>query len=779
MNPLKAYGIDGLHALFYQSQWDVVGSLVYELVSNIFKGNPLPPEMFRPISLCPVMYKTVTKILANRLKGILPELIGPTQTSFVPGRQITENIVMAQEIIHTMRNKRGKIGQMAVKVDLEKAYDRLRWDFIHDTLKDVGLPKEFIRITMECITTARMQILWGGEITEEFTPSRGIRQGDPLSPYIFVLCIERLSHAINLAVRNGSWCPIRLSRNGVPLTHLIFTDDLLLLAEASCNQAHMINNVLNIFCSCSGELISKQKTRVYFSKNVTAEKARKIIDSLGFAATDNLGKYLGMPLLHNRVTKATYQEIVDNVDKKLSGWNAMHLSLAGRITLAQSVIQAIHIFAMQTTRIPHGILYKIDRISRRFIWGSKNGSRKLSLINWEMIYSLKAEGGLGFKNLTNMNNALLMKIGWNVLTSTHSHWIRVLRSKYGLDSDFIPSKLENKCSSYLWKGISRIWEYVLQGTRWSIGKGNKVNFWHQSWVSEELLIANHTITQLPDELKNKCVADFVDIEGNWNWSMFGHFLPNQILLQIAAIKPPSDDNNEDQPFWAHSKSSKFTSKSAYISLNNPISNNDAHIWKLIWHWKGPQRIRIFLWLEMHGRIKTKEELFKRHIQISMDCEYCGQEKKDVIHALRDCVVAKRIWNHLVLGMFKQSFFSLDLRDWLCFNLGKAGINKVVDEWACLFGVAVWKIWFWRNQFIFIHNAPCCTQMVTEIRLWVHDIHFARAGLNVVRTSKIIKEIGWQAPSESFFQIEYRWFSIKKWFGKCWRIGEGLFWQVAV
>ncbi|KAL9454363.1 hypothetical protein AB3S75_009869 [Citrus x aurantiifolia] len=155
---------------------------------------------------------------------------------------------------------------------------------------------------------------------------------------------------------------------------------------------------------------------------------------------------------------------------------------------------------------------------------------------------------------------------------------------------------------------------------------------------------------------------------------------------------------------------------------------------------------------MHGRIKTKEELFKRHIQISMDCEYCGQEKEDVIHVLRDCVVAKRIWNHLVPGKFKQSFFSLDLRDWLCFNLGKAGINKVVDDWTCLFGVAVWKIWFWRNQFIFNHNAPCCTQMATEIRSWVHDIHIARACLNVVRTSKTIQEIGWQAPSESFFKL---------------------------
>lgn len=129
-----------------------------------------------------------------------------------------------------------------------------------------------------------------------------------------------------------------------------------------------------------------------------------------------------------------------------------------------------------------------------------------------------------------MNNALLMKIGWNMLTSPHSLWIRVLRSKYGFYSNFIPFALENKCSSYLWKSISRIWKYVSQGTGWLIGLRTKVNFCHQCWVSEELIISNHTTIQISDDLKNKCEADFVDDEGNWIWSMFGHFLPNQILL---------------------------------------------------------------------------------------------------------------------------------------------------------------------------------------------------------------------------------------------------------
>ena len=106
-----------------------------------------------------MVYKTITKLVANRLKTILPQLIGPTQVSFVPGRHIIENVIVAQEIIHYMKNKRGKTGQMAIKVDLEKAYDRLSWDFIHETLGVIGLPMDLIRIIMECVTTALMQLL--------------------------------------------------------------------------------------------------------------------------------------------------------------------------------------------------------------------------------------------------------------------------------------------------------------------------------------------------------------------------------------------------------------------------------------------------------------------------------------------------------------------------------------------------------------------------------------------------------------------------------------------
>lgn len=172
---------------------------------------------------------------------------------------------------------------MAIKLDLEKAYDSLSWSFIHETLLETGISNELIRIIMERITAVRMNVLWEGEFTEDFMPSRGIRHGDPISPYIFVLCIERLSHGIGNALRVWQWKPIKLARKGTPLTHLFFADDLLLLAEASCDQARILTSVLDTFCCSSGAKMNKTKTQVFFSKNVAVgEGKNKIVPYLVF-----------------------------------------------------------------------------------------------------------------------------------------------------------------------------------------------------------------------------------------------------------------------------------------------------------------------------------------------------------------------------------------------------------------------------------------------------------------------------------------------------------------
>lgn len=212
MGPYKAPGPDGFQPVFFQKHWDIVGQDLLKFVQGVYEGKednakinqtflvlipkiPKPEHIsqFWPIGLCNTIYKLVTKSLVNKIKSALPHLISINQSSFVSGRHIIDNIIIAQEMIHTMRNLKGKKGFMALKFDLEKAYDRLHWSFIKETLVFAGFPSSMINLIMECITTASLQVLWNGKPMKVIKPSRGIRQGDLLSPYIFVLCLERFS----------------------------------------------------------------------------------------------------------------------------------------------------------------------------------------------------------------------------------------------------------------------------------------------------------------------------------------------------------------------------------------------------------------------------------------------------------------------------------------------------------------------------------------------------------------------------------------------------------
>lgn len=265
MAPLKASGVDGLHAQFYQSQWVVVGESLISIVKKGFNNGEVEaflnktllvlilkvprPELvsqFQLISLCTVPYKLLTKVIVNRLKPVMPLLVEENQTNFIGGRHIIDNVVIAQEVVHSMHIKKEKMGWMAITIDLEKAYDRLWWSFIENTLKEARIPWNIIQLIMTCVSSTTMQILQNGSFTEEFTSTRGVWQGDPISPYLFVLKMEILGHAIKKSVLGGNWKPIVLSKGGPPLSHLFFVDDLFLFREASLEIALAMRTILDI-----------------------------------------------------------------------------------------------------------------------------------------------------------------------------------------------------------------------------------------------------------------------------------------------------------------------------------------------------------------------------------------------------------------------------------------------------------------------------------------------------------------------------------------------------
>lgn len=199
---------------------------------------------YRPISLCNTIYKIVSKIIVGRLRPHLDRLICPNQAAFVLGRRGLDNVVIAQELLHSLDTKKGKVGFMAIKVDLAKAYDRLEWSFVHHALNAFRLPQMLIDLIMSCISSTSISILFNGGKLNSFKPTSGIRQGDLLSLYIFILCMEYLGYLINKECMDKNWEPMKASKDNVRISHLFFPDDLMLFAKANIVGANLIKKVL-------------------------------------------------------------------------------------------------------------------------------------------------------------------------------------------------------------------------------------------------------------------------------------------------------------------------------------------------------------------------------------------------------------------------------------------------------------------------------------------------------------------------------------------------------
>lgn len=501
MGAFKAPGMDGFQAVFFQSQWPIIGDSLCNMVFDIFREPSkvrdinetlitLIPKVeqvrnikhFRPISLCNVSYKVITKLLANRLRLIMGKLVNPCQSSFVPNRQSRDNIIVAQEIFHSMRRKKGKKGWMAIKIDLEKAYDRLSWAFIKETLEDIGLPSNFIELVWHCISTVRMRMMWKGEALEEFTPSRGVRQGDLISPYLFVLCLKKLFQMIGLAIEHNRWKPIQINKGCPMLSHLAFADDVLLFAEANVHQIRLIKQILDLFCRCSGQKLSEEKTRIFFSKNVGRSLKHEICQESGFQVTDDLGKYLGVPILHEKVNSRTFQFILDKVDQRLSNWKVKTLSFAGRVSLTKSVLQALPSYVMHSAYVPKFICSEIDKRCRSFVWGESGPQRRMHLVKWENLCRPKSWGGLGLKSARHINKVFMLKAGWQLISRKEDLWVQVVRSKYRCGNEIVPRMQVNKPGSNLWRGLCNVWEETQNNLVWRAGNGKSINVWSDIWL---------------------------------------------------------------------------------------------------------------------------------------------------------------------------------------------------------------------------------------------------------------------------------------------------------
>jgi hypothetical protein len=312
---LKAPGPDGLHAVFYKRFWHIIGEDLTDEVLAAISSKSIPegwndttivlipkvenPEtitQFRPISLCNVVYKVISKVVANRLKGLLPDIISPFQSAFVPGRLITDNFLVAYESYHTIKNKRiGKFGSCAVKLDMHKAYDRVEWCFLESIMIKLGFDPDWVELIMACVSSVRYKVRFNNGESELIIPTRGLRQGDPLSPYLFLLCAEGLTAMINAEEEEGNIIGVKVCRATPAISHLLFADDSLILMRADSRNASSLRHALDRYCQASGQLVSDAKSSIFFSPCTSVEVKEEICTTLNILTEAITDKYLGLP----------------------------------------------------------------------------------------------------------------------------------------------------------------------------------------------------------------------------------------------------------------------------------------------------------------------------------------------------------------------------------------------------------------------------------------------------------------------------------------------------
>ncbi|XP_074314246.1 uncharacterized protein LOC141649455 [Silene latifolia] len=295
-------------------------------------------DNFRPISLCNVIMKVITRCITNRLKKYMGKLVGDFQNAFVPGRNIGDNILITNEILHKISSSRsGRMGRMAFKADMSKAYDRLDWNFIRGNSK-------------------------------------------------------------------------------------------------SCES---LDKVIKDYCHASGQVINDNKSSMMLSSSSSLSFARKCLKTFNIPCGTNLGSYLGIPTDvglsgGNKSKREIFEFIIDKVRKRLSSWNYILLSPAGRLALISSVLSFLSVYFLSVFKIPVSVTKRLDAILSHFWWAGHKKSPSISWCSRLFLSQPQRNGGLGIRRMKEFNQALLAKIGWRMITHPDYILCKSIGAKYGL-----------------------------------------------------------------------------------------------------------------------------------------------------------------------------------------------------------------------------------------------------------------------------------------------------------------------------------------------------------
>ncbi|GKD84506.1 putative RNA-directed DNA polymerase, eukaryota, reverse transcriptase zinc-binding domain protein [Tanacetum coccineum] len=393
----RAPGHDGFTAAFFKKAWDVVGGDITCAIRDFFFSNgkllkelnhtiiSLIPKVttparindYRPISCCNVLYKCISKIIANRVKEGLGDIFSINQSAFVPGHRISNNILLTQELMRNYHRRRGPL-RCAFKVDIQKAYDTVDWNFLETILVGFGFHPKMVQWIMVCVSGASYSISVNGNVHGWFKGKHGLRQGDPLSPYLFTLFMEILTLLLQRKVRNSDEFQYHHLCEQERIINLCFTDDLFLFARGHPSSVSVIMDALEEF------------------------------------------KYLGVPLISSRLLFHDCKILVEKLESRVNDWRNKFLSLASRLQLIWSILSSMYIYWSSVFILPSRIVNDLEQLMRGFLWCQREMKKGKAKVAWDSMCMPKHEGDLGIRRIEDFNIALMATHIWSIFTHRES-----------------------------------------------------------------------------------------------------------------------------------------------------------------------------------------------------------------------------------------------------------------------------------------------------------------------------------------------------------------------
>ena len=650
LNPNKAPGPDGLTSGFFKGAWSIIGDETITSVKQFFSSCFLPASAnatiltlvpkfpgatkisnFRPVSCLNTVYKVISRLLVKRLKPILPQLILPSQTAFVKDRLLLENTTLAGELINGYHRNKGT-KKITIKVDIAKALDTISWVFLFSCLHGLGVPSLFLAWLRVCICTTSFMVGYNGTVNGFFKGRRGLRQGDPLSPYLFVIAMNCLSHMLNRAAAEQR-VKFHAKCEKVKLTHLSFTDDLLIFIDGSLHSVQQVLQVLREFENKSGLAVSLQKTS-FFASGVEQPEIEMIQASTGMACGSLPFRYLGVPLNSRKLSLAGCETLLQQVKVKFNSWLVKSLSFSGRLLLLKTVISEITTFWCSSFILPKACINKINSLCSTFLWTGDADSRNSARVAWDRVTLTKEQGGLGVKDLLTWNKSCCMRLIWMIFFRPDSVWVSWFKEVIlkGSVHNYWSTKPSN---SYSWlvNKLLKMKSVVYPFIRLQLQNGERARFWFDNWSPFG------------------CLYDYLDA----STSRFGiplHATVASLFRRGAWRLPPA-------------RSDRLLQLLSFITTIHLTTDADSYSWEIdgkpilrydtgkvyhhlcgdqavvqwagaVWSSKSIPRHSFHSWLVVFDRNPTRDRLLSWGLQVSHLCILCNVTSETRNHLYMDC-----------------------------------------------------------------------------------------------------------------------------------------------